>query len=69
MPNFKKRYGAGMHRNSVDAALGSLKINFLIEKNKEWNIWKVYLKSKGNNFHSRKYLNKVLLTSFKHTLD
>jgi len=60
---------SGMHRNSINDALKDLADNYLIEWNAEWNLWKVYLKSKGGTYWKRGDLNEKILNSFRSSLN
>jgi hypothetical protein len=59
---------AGLHRNSINAALNDLERNFLIEPLTGYNGWKVFLKSKDSAIWKRDYLNKKVMDSYKHIL-
>jgi len=59
---------AGLHRNSITAALNDLERNFLIEPLIGYNGWKVFLKSKDSTIWKRDYLNKKVMKSYKHIL-
>ena len=59
---------AGLHRNSLQAALKDLEDNFLIEPLSDYNEWKVFLRSKNFTIWKRDYLNKQILRSYRHIL-
>ena len=59
---------AGIHRNSINAALNDLVRNFLIEPLTVLSGWKVFLKSKDNTIWKRDYLNKEILSSYRHII-
>jgi hypothetical protein len=58
---------AGIHRNSINAALDDLANNFLIESY-AYLEWKVFLRSKDLTFWKRDYLNKQILDSYRHII-
>jgi hypothetical protein len=58
---------AGIHRNSINAALDDLANNFLIESY-GYLEWKVFLRSKDLTFWKRDYLNKKVLDSYCHII-
>ena len=60
---------AGIHRNSINDALNNLEENFLIERDTNWKLWKVYLKSKTGTYWKRDFLNKKIIESFRYALD
>jgi hypothetical protein len=59
---------AGVHKNSINAALRDLERNFLVEPLAEYYGWKVFLKSKNLTIWKRDYLNKKVMESYKHIL-
>jgi hypothetical protein len=59
---------AGLHRNSLCAAIRNLEDNFLIEPLNDYDGWKVFLRSKDLNIWKRDYLNKKVMASYRHIL-
>jgi hypothetical protein len=59
---------AGIHRNSIKAALDDLERNFLIQPLVVYSGWKVFLRSKDNTIWKRDYLNKKILSSYRHII-
>jgi hypothetical protein len=59
---------AGIHRNSINAALDDLVRNFLIEPLNVYSGWKVFLKSRDYTIWKRDYLNKKILSSYRHII-
>ena len=60
---------AGIHRNSINDALSNLEKNYLIERNTNWKLWKVYLQSKDGAYWKRSFLNKKIARSFRSLLN
>jgi hypothetical protein len=59
---------AGLHKNSLYAALQDLESNDLIETLNDYSGWKVFLRSKDDTFFKRDYLNEKIMRSYRHAL-